>query len=98
MNGIAPKELFLKQVDMDNTREILDALVLLINSSKFLVKMQEARFEQILGIVKCPAFGDTRMKCDVIAGQLAAGPEEPEKEEPKTEEVVANQVSGDDLD
>ena len=35
-NGLAPKELFLRQVDMDNSRELLDALVLLVNSDKFL--------------------------------------------------------------
>ena len=36
LEGVAPKELFIKQINMENTREILDALILLVNSDKFL--------------------------------------------------------------
>ena len=45
MNGVAAKEKFLKQIDMDNTREILDALVLLINSEKFLQELNGMKFD-----------------------------------------------------
>ena len=72
MNGVAPKEKFMSKIDMDNTKEILDALVLLINAEKFLQDLYAMKFEQILGIIKAPAFGETRTKIDVLAAQLAS--------------------------
>ena len=91
---------------MDNTREILDALILLSNSDKFLKELHTAKFHLLLNIVKCPAFGETQVKVDTIAGQLAsvdmAGPElnTQADEEEKTEEVQDNipQADADDLD
>ena len=68
LNGVAPKEKFLKQISMENTAEILDALILMTNSDTFLDQLHEAEFEQVLGILKTPAFGETRMKVDVLAG------------------------------
>ena len=44
---------------MDNTREILDALVLLINAEKFLKQLHAAKFQKLLRCIKCPSFGDT---------------------------------------
>ena len=44
LQGLAKKEKFLKQIDMENTRAILDALILLINSDKFLKKLHEENF------------------------------------------------------
>ena len=44
LQGLAKREKFLKQIDMENTRAILDALILLINSDKFLKKLHEANF------------------------------------------------------
>ena len=65
-------------------------------------------FEQLLKIVKAPAFGETRMKIDVLAGQLAAAVQpadqaaatEPstQQEEAKVEEINTYQVPADDLD
>lgn len=36
LEGTAPREIFQSKIDMDNTREILDALILLCNADKFL--------------------------------------------------------------
>lgn len=49
----------MKQIDMDNTREILDALILLSNTDRFLRELYDAKFEQILRCIKCPNFGET---------------------------------------
>lgn len=53
---------------MDNTREILDALILLANSDKFLKDLHSKKFHQILNCIKCPNFGETQTKVDTIAG------------------------------
>ena len=105
LEGVATREKFLKQIDMDNTKAILDALILLINSDKFLNRLHEANFGQMLRCVKSPAFGETVEKIDLINGQLAsAGGPDPEL---KTEEVkededeakpAAPEVTPDDLD
>lgn len=57
---------------MDNTREIFDALLLLTNSDKFLKELHAKNFYSLLRCVKCPAFGDTQLKIDTIAAQLAS--------------------------
>jgi len=44
---------------MDNTREILDALIILTNAEKFLKELHAAKFYNLLRCVKCPAFGQT---------------------------------------
>ena len=54
------------------------------NSDTFLDQLADAKFEQILGILKMPAFGETKMKVDVLAGQLAAAGQ-PKEKEPKIE-------------
>mmetsp|Transcript_31344 Transcript_31344/g.38845 ORF Transcript_31344/g.38845 Transcript_31344/m.38845 type:complete len:224 (-) Transcript_31344:231-902(-) len=41
LNGVAPRELFMRQIDMENTQEILDAIVLLINADKFLKELHQ---------------------------------------------------------
>lgn len=53
---------------MDNTREILDALILLCNQDKFLRELYDAKFDQLIRCIKCPNFGDTQVKVDTIAG------------------------------
>ena len=72
LKEVAPKELFQSQINMANTREILDALVLLCNSDKFLRNLYDNRFDIILKCIKCPAFGETQTKVDTIGGQLAS--------------------------
>ena len=57
---------------MDNTRELLDALILLTNADRFLRELHEAKFDQLMRCFKCPAFGETQVKIDTIAGQLAS--------------------------
>ena len=54
------------------------------NSDTFLNQLHGEEFEQVLGILKTPAFGETRMKVDVLAGQLAAAGQ-PKEQEPKVE-------------
>ena len=66
---------------MDNTREILDAIVLLINAEKFLKELHAAKFHTLLRCVKCPNFGETMTKVDLIAGQLASVDMPPAQEE-----------------
>lgn len=72
LQGVAPRELFMRQIDMDNTHEILDSIVLLINADKFLKELHQASFQTLLRCVKCPNFGETMTKVDLIAGQLAS--------------------------
>ena len=72
---------------MDNTREILDALVLLINTDGFLNQLYDAKFEQILNILKHPAFGETATKIDVLSAQLATAGM-PKELEPTEDEAV----------
>lgn len=43
MKGIAKKEIFANLVDMDNTRELLDGLMLLANSQTFLKIMDDIK-------------------------------------------------------
>ena len=52
---------------MDNTREILDALILLANADKFLRELYDARFDQLIRCLKCPGFGETQTKVDTLA-------------------------------
>ena len=84
LNGIVKKEKFLKQITMAHVHEILDAIILMCNADTFLNYLADHKFEQILGILKMPAFGETQMKADVLAGQLAAAGQ-PMTEEPKIE-------------
>ena len=70
--GVAPKELFLNQIDMENTQGILDAFILLINAETFLKELHGKNFTELLENVKKPAFGETTMKVEIIAGQLAS--------------------------
>ena len=65
------KELFANKVDADNTRELLDSLVLLANSDTFLKAMKSNELSELLTVLKIPAFGDSRDKVDILAGQLA---------------------------
>lgn len=53
---------------MDNTQEILDALILLANSDNFLRAMHGAKLHTLLACIKCKAFGETQTKVDTIAG------------------------------
>lgn len=57
---------------MENTREIFDALILLTNADKFLKELHAKNFYSLLRCVKCPAFGETQLKIDTIAAQLAS--------------------------
>lgn len=52
---------------MDNTREILDGLILLVNADRFLKYLQEKHFSELLKCIKCPSFGETQTKVDTIA-------------------------------
>ena len=72
LNGLVKKEKFLKQIIMEHVHEILDAIILMCNADTFLSYLADHKFEQIIGILKMPAFGETQMKVDVLAGQLAA--------------------------
>ena len=82
---------------MDNTREVLDALILLANSDNFIREMHGAKLHTLLACIKCPGFGETQTKVDTIAGQLASvdmadpglrtAADEQEEEEAKTEEI-----------
>lgn len=67
LEGTAPKELFQSQISMDNTREILDGIILLVNADRFLKKLQETHFSELLKCIKCPNFGETQTKVDTIA-------------------------------
>lgn len=66
--GVAPKELFVNQIDMENTQGILDAFILLINAEKFLNELHSNKFHELIEVCKRPAFGETTMKCDIIVG------------------------------
>ena len=81
---------------MDNTQEILDSIVLLINADKFLRELHAAKFQTLLRCIKCPNFGETMTKVDLIAGQLASVDNPPAEEENKTAEVP--DATADDLD
>jgi len=52
---------------MENTREILDALILMVNLDKFLKDLHAKKIFSLLSCIKCPAFGDTQTKIDTIA-------------------------------
>ena len=88
---------------MENVLEILESLVVMINAEKFLNELHEAKFEQILGILKVPAFGESRQKIDIIAAQMATvgqivpelngeADEDEEDEEEKKEEAKPAKV------
>ena len=52
---------------MDNTREILDALILLVNLDKFLKDLHSKKIFSLLSCIKCAPFGETQTKIDTIA-------------------------------
>ena len=62
------KELPQNKIDMTNTREILDTLVLLANSDKLLRDMYDKKVDQLLAVLKLPAFGESRTKQEIILG------------------------------
>jgi len=97
LEGVAPRELFLSQIDMDNTHEIADALVILANSEKFLKELHAAKFQNLLRCIKCPAFGRTTEKIDVIGMQIASLDLPPEQAQTEELENIA-EAGGDDLD
>lgn len=59
-------------MDAGNTREILDCFVLLANSDTFLEAMSSNGLDELLKILKVPAFGESRDKIDILAGTLAS--------------------------
>jgi hypothetical protein len=65
------KELFASKVDVNNTRELLDCFVLLANADNFLKAMGTNGMVELLKVLKVPAFGESKEKIDILAGQLA---------------------------
>ena len=70
LKGISSKEIFANLIDMENTRQLLDALVLLANSQTFLRHMDNIKIYQLLDSLKVKPFGETRDKIDVINAQI----------------------------
>lgn len=70
LKGIAEKELFTNLVDLDNSRELLDALMLLANSKTFLKIFDEIKIYQLFEVLKIKPFGESRDKIDVINAQI----------------------------
>ena len=62
MKSLNEKELPQNKIDMPNVKEILDTLVLLANSDKVLREMYDKKFDQMLAVLKLPAFGESRTK------------------------------------
>lgn len=58
-------------MDASNTRELLDCFVLLANSERFLADMGSNSMSELLQVIKVPAFGESKDKIDLLAGQLA---------------------------
>lgn len=80
MKGIAAKEKFAKDVDSENTLNLLDCLMLLANSRSFLKIMEEKKIGELFEVLKIKPFGAARDRCDVIVAQimeLSLPPQEP---------------------
>jgi len=60
MIGICKKEKFIPDVDQNNTKELLDGLMLLANSMTFLKKMDEIKIYDLTDRLKIKPFGETR--------------------------------------
>lgn len=90
--GIAKKELFLAQIEKEDSRNLLDALVLLANQRENLQEMDKLRIYDLLGVLKVPAFGESQTKIDVINAQIMQldQPELPMEQE--EEEAAAPQM------
>lgn len=72
MGNICKKEKFLPEVDQDDSRELLDALMLLANGKVFLRLMDDIKIYQLFDVLKVKPFGESRDKIDVISAQIAA--------------------------
>lgn len=66
LNNICKKEKYLKDVDVENTRNLLDCLVLLANNQVFLKLMDKKKIYELLEALKVKPFGESRDKIDVI--------------------------------
>jgi len=66
MYGIATKEIFTKDIDADNTLNLLDSFVLLGNSQTFLKIMSEKKIPELFEVLKVKPFGDSRDKIDCV--------------------------------
>ncbi len=69
---VADKEVFANLVDIENTRELLDGLMLLANSQTFLKIMDSIKIYELFETLKIKPFGETRTKIDVINAQIMA--------------------------
>lgn len=72
LGTICKKEKFLPEVDQDDSRELLDALMLLANGKVFLRLMDDIKIYQLFDVLKVKPFGESRDKIDVISAQIAA--------------------------
>lgn len=70
LKGVAMKEVFASTIDIDVTRDLLDGLMLLANSSTFLKEMDRVKIYHLFECLKIKPFGESRTKIDVINGQL----------------------------
>lgn len=70
LKGIAEKEMFVSQINMENTRELLDSLMLLANSRTLLEHMDKIKIYQLFEVLKIKPFGECRTKIDVINAQI----------------------------
>lgn len=71
-NGIANKELYLKDIEKENSRNLLDSLVLLANSKTLLEEMDKIRIYDMLKCLKVPTFGESQDKIDCINAQICS--------------------------
>jgi hypothetical protein len=70
LSGIAKKELFLSDIEREDSKNLLDALMLLANSRENLREMDKRRIYDLFNVVKVPAFGESQTKIDVINSQI----------------------------
>jgi hypothetical protein len=66
LKGLALKEKFLPDVDVTNTKELLDGLMLLANGRVFLQAMDDIKIYQLFDRLKIRPFGETIQKVEVI--------------------------------
>ena len=63
----APKELFVNQICPENTKTLLDGIVLLANQDAFLKEMSDMELGELLGKLKFKhAFGESIQKVEVL--------------------------------
>lgn len=70
LKGLAEKEIFASQIDMANTRELLDSLMLCANSKELLEHMSKLKIYELFEVLKVKPFGECRDKIDVVNAQI----------------------------